>query len=130
MAGTDFGTCMSCTDDLRLGRRVSGEEAVLEQVYRIFDTPRGALITDSEWGCSLEDWLSDDVSPARLAALPSQARAALKRDERIRDARVVAQWNATDSELSLDLTLTLSDGTMRLVVLASSGTLTVELLNS
>jgi hypothetical protein len=128
---TNYGTSMSCTDDLHLGREVSGEEAVLEEVYRLFSTSKGTVIDALDWGYNLDDLLGDDLSDDELARIGPGAQAALLSCiEAIRGARVLPTWYPTTGTLRLDVTLALETGTLRLVVSASSGLLTVERLQS
>lgn len=128
---TDFGTCMSCTSDLWLGRQVSGEDAVLEEVDRLFRTSKGTVIDALDWGYSLEDLLGDDLSDEDLARIGPGARAALLTCiEAVRGAAVAPTWDPSTGTLKLDVTLQLATGTLRLVVAASSGELTVERLQS
>ena len=128
---TDYGTCMSCTDDLHLGRQVSGEEAVVEEIDRLFRTARGTVEDALDWGYCLDDMIGDDLSDADLARIGPGAQSALVTClEVVRGARVLPTWTPATGTLRLDITIQLAAGTLRLVVLASSGELTVERLKS
>lgn len=125
---TDYGTCMSCTDDLHLGRSVSGEDVIIEMVHRMLSTRKGSVIDALEWGIDLEELLSEDLDRTTLAKLGPTIAAELRRDPRILTAKASTSWDPAAFELTVELELTLATGTLPLVLKAARGVLTVERL--
>lgn len=124
-----FGRCMSCTDDLHLGRRVSGIEAHKESCYRRLTNKQGSLPRqkDYAWGLNVLEWLNAEMTQTFLASMPGKISGQLMQDERTASVETVPTWNAATSTLELQINVTARNGeTFELVMLVSS--VGVELL--
>lgn len=88
---TDFGTDVSCFDDLDLLREVSGLDLVREDVLWRLQTPRasGILAADApNYGLDLLSLIGSSTVDNDAAALAGMIRNELTKDERISDVRV------------------------------------------
>jgi phage baseplate assembly protein W len=94
----DLGTCWSCTTDLTMpSTMASGNRAVAEAIVRRWQTPRGGLIDDPNYGYALTNFVGVDLEPADIARIAHNASAEALKDERV---------------LRCDVTITMVDGTM------------------
>lgn len=81
---TPFGTCWSCVTDLTMPAiNASGFRVVAEAIARRWQTPRGGLVDDPNYGFNLSDFISDDLSPADIARMAKMAAAEAVKDERV-----------------------------------------------
>lgn len=89
MADPDFGTDVSCTDDLDpYFTLVSGRLALAQACYRRLTTRRGSLPFHPEYGLDLRSYLSQALTPAKIFEINSAIAAELRKDERITRAIV------------------------------------------
>lgn len=80
----DFGTCWSCTVELTdPAVMVTGFRVIAEAIVRRWQTPRGALIDDPNYGYDVAQWTSGDMGPGDLARVASEAGAEAEKDERV-----------------------------------------------
>jgi hypothetical protein len=85
-------------DDLTMpARTASGFRVVAEAIVRRWQTPRGGLIDDPNYGFDLSDFLSDDIDTAGLNRIKNSAKAEALKDERV---------------IGVDLNLTFISGVM------------------
>jgi hypothetical protein len=119
----DLGTCMTCVTDIRpsmaTGRRCHGEA-----IARRYQTPRGGLIDDPNYGFDLTGELNDDVTQADIARISSGAEAEALKDERTLAAAVSITF--VGGALLVSVVLTDSAGPFLLVLSVTS--VTLELL--
>lgn len=83
-----FGRDTSCTRYLRPGRLVSGARLLAEACYRRLTTERGTLLYDRNYGLSLSQLISSDMSADEIATLPGKIRSELLKDKRIASVSV------------------------------------------
>lgn len=84
MADVDFGSCWSCLTGLTFpSTQASGFRVVAEAIARRWQTPRGGLINDPDYGFSILDYLQGDLAKADLARIASGASAEAEKDERV-----------------------------------------------
>jgi hypothetical protein len=62
---------------------VTGFRVVAEAIARRWQTPRGGLIDDPNYGMDLTDYVGDDMDKQALASLARQAGAEAEKDERV-----------------------------------------------
>lgn len=98
---TAFGSCWSCISDLVMpATMATGFQVVGEAVVRRWQTPRGGLIGDPNYGLDLSDMVGADLTRVEIAALANAASSEAEKDERV---------------LSCDVTLTFFNGTMTVI---------------
>lgn len=91
----DLGTDLSCVTDLTLDMaQVTGRVALAQAIARRWQTPRGGLIDDPNYGYPLSDLLNDDVSSGDLAKAQAGAAAEALKDERVLACKVSLVLNA------------------------------------
>lgn len=89
----NFGSCWSCVSDVVMpSTMATGFRVVGEAIARRWQTPRGGLIDDPNYGTDLTDSVGDDLDKASLSRLAHSAGAEAEKDERV---------------LSCDVTITL-----------------------
>jgi hypothetical protein len=90
---SNFGQCWSCVTDLVMpATMATGFRVVAEAIARRWQTARGGLIDDPNYGTPLTDAVNDDMATADLSRLAKSAAAEAEKDERV---------------LSCDVTITL-----------------------
>ncbi len=81
---TDFGSCWSCTTDLTMPSiMATGFRVVGEAIARRWQTPRGALVDDPNYGFDLSDYVNDDLGRGDLTRIGQSASAEALKDERV-----------------------------------------------
>lgn len=83
----NFGTCWSTPlgQDLSMPSvMASGVQVVIEAILRRWSTPAGGLIDDPNYGYSLVDLVSDDLTPTDIQHAQQQLAAEATKDERVR----------------------------------------------
>ena len=94
----DFGSDLSCTDDLDAnGREVSGEELVGEAIYRRLTTARGTLIDDPDYGLDVRSFVQAGLTPGKLAEIGGLIRVELAKDETIAESSVNVRQTSTNA---------------------------------
>lgn len=80
----DLGSCWSCVTDIVMPSTMStGFRCVAEAIARRWQTPRGGLIDDPNYGFNLSDFVGDDLGKGDLARIAASARAEAEKDERV-----------------------------------------------
>ncbi len=116
MTQPDFGSCWSCVDDLVMpSTMASGFRVVAEAIARRWQTPRGALINDPNYGFDLSDFVNDDLSKAELSRIAHQAGAEAEKDERVLSCEVTVTF-LTGGNLSVVGKVETAAGPFSLVV--------------
>jgi len=122
----DFGLDISCIDDFADdGRSVTGRRLLAEAVCRRYNTPRGQLIDDPNYGYFLPDFINADVTTEDIGELQAGAAQEAEKDERVDSATADA---VLEADGTLTLTVTLDDGDGPFQFVASVTDVTVELL--
>ena len=122
----DLGRDLSCLDDLTADfREVTGRRRLAEAVARRYQTDRGTLIGDPNYGFNLTNLVNADVSPADLIAAQSGAEAEALKEEQVRSA-VVTMTLAADGLLTVTCKLVDADGPFTLTLAVSD--VTVQIL--
>lgn len=79
-----FGSCWSCLTDLTMPSvMATGFRVVAEAIARRWQTPRGGLLDDPNYGYNLLDFISDDIDKGTLAQIAQLAGAEAEKDERV-----------------------------------------------
>lgn len=105
MSEPDFGTDLSCGDDLTpTMTMVSGMQLLLEAVQRRLSTPRGTLIDAPDYGFDLAEVLSDAMTEAEIRAIPRRIELELEKDDRIDSARARVILQTSDTlQVAIDV---------------------------
>lgn len=113
---TDFGSDLSCTDDLDPNaRELDGEQLVAEAIYRRLTTPRGALIDDPDYGLDVRSFLHKALTPSELQSIAGRIRTELLKDETIDDVQSSVTAAAGGQEIFVNLIVTTGQGPFRFV---------------
>lgn len=118
--GTSWGTPLG-QDLSSPSYMASGNRVVLEAILRRWTTPTGALIDDPNYGYSLIDLVSDDLSPRDLQVAQQRLAAEATKDERVRRADVKLSLSVAGL-LTVDTTITTTQGPFRFVLAVSAVT--------
>ncbi len=122
---TDYGSCWSCVTDLTIPSTIaSGKRVVAEAVCRRWQTPRGTLVDDPNYGLALVDYINDDLSPTDLAQLQHDAASEAEKDERVLSCDVSIVLTKA-GVLIIDGTINTAEGPFQLVVSISNLTVTL-----
>jgi hypothetical protein len=116
----DFGRDLSCTDDLTEDmREIEGPLLVVEALYRRFNSPRGCLWEDPDYGFDVRELLSKSMTQAQIDAIPGQIVAEAKKEPSVEtfDAKVVKRDIVT---LVLSCTGTTGEGPFSFVLTAAA----------
>lgn len=102
-----------CGDDVDpFGRDADPLEVLAQDVHHMLITARLSLLKDPDWGEDVEAYLGRPL-PATLAA---DFEAAVKRDDRVDDARCTITQDANDSEsYRMDLQVQVGEAFLDLV---------------
>lgn len=86
-----LGTDLRWVDDLdETAASVSGVELLIQDLFHMLDTEPGQLVDDPTWGYGVKQrLLSVGLTPARLAQVPAEIAAAIRRDDRVLQVDVV-----------------------------------------
>jgi hypothetical protein len=85
----DFGRAWSCVTDLSMPSiMVSGFRVIAEAIARRWQTPRGGLIDDPNYGYDLTGFINTDLDQAGLARIGHEAGAEALKDSRVLRASV------------------------------------------
>ena len=125
---TDFGTCISATTDLpRRWSLVSGPRAVAEALVRRWNTARGRLPSDENYGTDARLMIGETQAGNWASEMEAQMAREAEKDERVEECAVAITYNFAASSATVVATVTLAAGpTFRLV--ASVDDVTVTLL--
>ena len=112
----DYGTDLDCGPDLTDDMRVtSGRRLVAQNVLRRFNTPRGSLPDDQNYGLDLSLYLNDDLGPGDIGRIGSSMQAEAVKDARIKTARATVALGS-DGNFTATLTLVDANGPFTLVL--------------
>jgi len=117
---TEYGTDIACLNDLDpLFRVISGPQVLSEAIARRFITPRGALLSDLNYGLDLRIFLSESLTSQKLFAIASSVEAEITKDERITSASATVTYNASTRELLIEIAAETTDNDLSLVLSVS-----------
>lgn len=126
----DYGTDVSTYPDLDpLFQIISGKQVLAEALLRRYQTPRGGLWYDPDYGLDIRLWLNEsfDTDSASLDRLAASIEAEAMKDERVGAASVAVELNLATSYLTITARVQPRDAVAFELVLGVSR-LTVELL--
>ena len=129
MAAPDFGIDVDMTNDLPLIFGVaSGQRNVANAIARRYQTPRGSLVYDQEYGTDVRPFANVTLTPAALSQLRSDMIAEARKDERVQDCDIVlTPPPSLLGTLFAKVTLTTASGPFDLILAISS--VTVDILD-
>lgn len=126
MTQPNFGSCWNCISDLVIpSNQVTGFTVVAQAIARRWQTPRGALIDDPDYGFDLSDFVNDDLDKATLAGIAHSAANEAEKDERVLTCEVTVTF-ITGGLLNVIGKVVTTQGPFALVVSVSQ--VTVSLL--
>jgi len=112
----DFGTDLSCTDDLdETMKEISGQDVLAQAIYRRLTTPRGQLIDDPDYGIDVRSFLSRGVDAGKLREIEGTIRQEVLKDERVANVTAKATIDYKTYSITVSLIVTTGDGPFRLV---------------
>lgn len=112
----DFGTDLSCTDDLdETMKEISGQDVLAQAIYRRLTTPRGQLIDDPDYGIDVRSFLSRGVDAGKLHEIEGTIRQEVLKDERVANVTAKATIDYKTYSITVSLIVTTGDGPFRLV---------------
>jgi len=89
-----YGIGWSCTSSLTdPAVMVGGFQIVAEAIVRRWQTPRGGLIDDPNYGYDLTEFINADIDKAALAQIAHLAGAEAQKDERVAGCKVTITFN-------------------------------------
>lgn len=127
---TDYGMDLSLDGDLtEEGSTVTGDLLIAQALKRRWETPRGMLLDDDDYGTDVAENLNADVDALDIARIQTELCAEAEKDERVLSCAVNSvQFDQTKGTLTVVLEVTKNDGgSFRLTIAVSS--VSVELLN-
>ena len=104
---------------------VSGRAALVQAILRRFQTRRGTLVDDPDYGLDLTDWVGKRTDTAQLLAWQQALQAEARKDQRVRSAR--ARLTTPSGVLRFTLALETAEGPFSLTVQVSE--VSVDLLS-
>ncbi len=124
MTAIDFGTDVAVFSDLPLTMSLaSGRTNVVYALARRWQTARGSLVYDTEYGIDVRSYVNASMTATQLAKLQQDMADEARKEERIRECSVAAV-PGTDG-VTATATLEDSDGPFDLVILISETTLAI-----
>ncbi len=88
----DFGSAWSCISDVVMpATMATGFRCVAEAIARRWQTPRGGLIDDPNYGYDLSDFINADIDLTDLPQIAQSAGAEAEKDERVLSCDVTIQ---------------------------------------
>jgi phage baseplate assembly protein W len=123
----DLGRDLACVDDLTPDMsEVTGRRCLAEAIARRYQTDRGSLIGDPNYGFNLTNFVNSDLGTGDLAALQSGAEAEALKDERVLAVTVVA---TQDTQGLMTVTVTLTDAAGPFILTLAVSAVTVKILD-
>lgn len=122
--GTDIAMTADATDIDPAFGLVSGRRCLAEAVARRYQTPLGRLLDDPDYGFDLAGEIHDDLGPADVGRISSQAAAESDKDQRV----VSTEAEATFLRGVLTLAAVINDGQGPFSLVLGVSGVTVSLL--
>ena len=127
----DLGTDISTYPDLDpLFAPISGSRVLAEALLRRFQTPRGGLFYDPDYGTDLRAWLNDsfDANAEGMARLAAAVEAEANKDERVGRATASVSLDLSTNRMTITLRVEPREGVAFRLVLDVSQ-VSVALIN-
>lgn len=122
---SNLGSCWSCISDVDMPSTMATGFACLGQaIARRWQTPRGGLIDDPNYGFDLTDYIGGDLGKNDLARLAHMAGEEATKDERVKSCAVTVTLLANGDMLVVGQ-VTTADGPFSLVVSVSGVSVTL-----
>ena len=122
----DFGTCWSCITDVTTpATMASGFRVIGEAIARRWQTPRGGLIDDPNYGFDLTDFIGDDLGKGDLARIAHGASAEAEKDERVLSCAVTLTMTGGGQLMTVVGSVETGQGPFQLVVAVSAVSVTL-----
>lgn len=89
MATTDYGIDIGCGPDgiSPLFDQVSGRQCLIEAILHRYETSRGGLVDDPNYGLGVKEWVGKRSNAAQRMAWEQALGAEARKDARVRSAR-------------------------------------------
>lgn len=126
---TIFGDDIACDPETGIPATfelVSGRTTLVQAILRRFQTRRGTLVDDPDYGLDLTDWVGKRTDTAQLLAWQQALQAEARKDQRVRSARA-RLTTLPSGVLRFTLALETSEGPFSLTVQVSE--VSVDLLS-
>ena len=121
MADADYGNDIGFSLDLDpLFLLASGPVIVAQALARRFETPRGSLFYDPEYGMDLREFLNESLADSDLLVIQTAVAAEARRDERVNSCSATVTLDRLSQTLTVKLALVLSTGPFTLVMTVDS----------
>ena len=113
---TNYGMDLDCGPDLTRTMKVtSGRRLVAQNILRRFNTPRGSLPDDPNFGTDMSLFVNDDLGPGDVGRIGSSMQAEALKDARVKSARTTVTLTG-DGNFTAVLTLVDAAGSFQLVL--------------
>ncbi len=106
---------------------VDGAVGLAQAIFRRFETERGSLVDDSNYGLDVTAWVGTRVTPPQLFAWQQALANEAKKDERVYAVRARITFDPRTNALSFSLVIESAEGPFTMTVAVSD--LSVELLS-
>jgi hypothetical protein len=93
-----------------------GLRAIGEALARRFETPRGLLPYDPDYGLDLRAWIGEDFDPRTTFQLRAQIEAEAEKDERILSATASVDASHAAQTLTIQLSVSTAEGSFALTL--------------
>lgn len=126
---TDFGTDIDCAPaglDPLFGL-VDGTTALAQAIFRRYETERGTLVDDPDYGLDVQSWIGTRVTTPQIFAWQQALANEARKDERVLRASARIAFDAATKTLRFSVACESAEGPFTLTVAVSD--LSVELLS-
>jgi hypothetical protein len=129
MADPDFGTDLDCGVEGLSAQfeLVSGRTALVQALLHRFQTERGTLVDDRDYGLDTTAWVGMRVTTPLLISWQQALANEAKKDERVLSAKASITFDAQASTLTFALAVTTAEGPFVMTVAVTA--LSVDLLS-
>jgi phage baseplate assembly protein W len=107
---------------------VSGRDLLIQSILHRYQTPRGSLVDDPNYGFDVQAWLNESLTNTRLYALQSGLAAEALKDERVLSAAASVTYDGSTKSITYALAITPSASPAFTLTIAVTS-LTLELLS-
>lgn len=129
MPAPDFGEDVFCDGDgvPPTFELVSGPTVLVQALLRRFQTERGTLIDDENYGLNVQSWVGKRTDTAQIFAWQQSLVNEAQKDQRVQKARARIVTDPVSQKLFFTLTVETAEGPFTLTVAVSA--VSVELLS-
>ena len=114
-AQANFGQSWSCITDVSMPCVwVTGNRLIAQMLLHRFITPRGALVSDPNFGLDLTDYVNVAITQKQLTALQAQCNAEAAKDERVISANITLTF--LSGTITVSGTVKTANGPFQLVL--------------